>query len=45
MVTQNRNYVIIAEIKTATKRFLKIHFEFAYYIFFLIHLELKRRTH
>ena len=29
LFTQNRDYVIIAEIKTATKRFLKIHFEFA----------------
>ena len=28
------NYVIIAEIKTATKRFLKTHFEFAYNAFF-----------
>ena len=28
-----------------TKRFLKIHFELAYYSFFLIHLELKRHTH
>ena len=27
-----------------TKIFLKIHFEFAYYSFFLIHLELKRQT-
>ena len=36
MLTKTTNYVIIAEIKTATKRFLK---------FFLIHLELKRRTH
>ena len=30
---------IIAEIKTATKTFLKIHSEFAYYTFFPIHLE------
>ena len=45
LFTQNRDYVIIAEIKTATKRFLKIHFEFAHYTFFLIHVELKRRTH
>ena len=44
MFTQNRNYVIIAEIKTVTKRFLKILFEFTYYTFFLIHLELKRQT-
>ena len=28
-----------------TKIFLKIHFEFAYYSFFLIYLELKRLTH
>ena len=41
----DRNYVIFAEIKTATKRFLKIHVEFAYYTFVLIHLELKRPTH
>ena len=37
--------MIIAEIKTTTKRILNIHFEFAYYAFLLIHLELKRRTH
>ena len=36
MFTKTTNYVVIAEIKTATKRFLK---------FFLIHLELKPRTH
>ena len=28
-------------IRSPTKRFLKIHFEFAYYSSFLIHLELK----
>ena len=27
--------------RAQTKRFLKIHLEFAYYLFFLIHLELK----
>ena len=27
--------VVIAEIKSATKRFLKIHFKFTYYTFFL----------
>ena len=27
------------------KKFFKIYFQFAYYTFFLIHLELKRRTH
>ena len=34
-----RNNVII---RTATKKFLKIHFEFANFSFFLTHLELKR---
>ena len=29
--------------RAQTKRFLKTHFELAYYFFFLIHLELKRR--
>ena len=39
-----RNYVIIYnKIKTLTKRFLTIHFEFAYYSFFHFHLELKRQ--
>ena len=34
-----RNYVIIYnKIKTLTKRFLTIHFEFAYYSFFHFHL-------
>ena len=33
--TKNRNYAVIAEIKTATKRFLNLHFEFIYYTFFL----------
>ena len=37
-----RNYVIIYnKIKTLTKRFLKSHFEFAYYSFFHFHLKLK----
>ena len=40
----HKTAVIIADIRTPTKRFLKIHFEFAYYTCFLIHLELKRRT-
>ena len=31
--------------KAVTKRFVKIHFDFAYCTFFLIHVELKRRTH
>ena len=44
LFTQNRDYVIIAEIKTATKRFLQIGFLLAHYSFFLIRLELKRRT-
>ena len=39
-----RNYVIITLIRTPNKRFLKIHFEFVYYSFFLgIHLELKQQ--
>ena len=38
-----RNYIIINSIRTPTKGFLKIHLEFAYYSFFLIHLELKRQ--
>ena len=37
-----RNYVIITYIRTPIKRFLKIHFKFAYYPRFLIHLEWKR---
>ena len=38
-----RNYVIISSIKTGTiKRCIKIHFEVAYFSFFLTHLELKR---
>ena len=40
-----RNYVIITYFRMPTRIFLKIHFEFAYYSFFLIHLELKRQTH
>ena len=36
-----RNYVIITWIKPLIKRFLEINFEFAYYSFFLIHLQLK----
>ena len=36
----------VGRIKTgAQTKFLKIHFEFAYYSFFLIHLELKRQIH
>ena len=38
-----RNRVFITQIRTRAKRFLNIHFEFAYYSFFLIHLELKRQ--
>ena len=41
----DRNYVIVAEIGAPTKRFLKIHFEFACYTFVLTQLELKRRIH
>ena len=40
----HKTAVIIAEIRTSTKRFLKIHFEFAYFTCLLIHLELKLRT-
>ena len=36
-----RNYFIITKIRTPTKRFLEIHFEFAYYSSYLIRLELK----
>ena len=35
--------ITCTQIRTPTKRFLKIHFEFAYNSFFLIHLELKRQ--
>ena len=35
--------ITCTQIRTSTKRFLKIHFEFAYNSFFLIHLELKRQ--
>ena len=34
---------MLSFLRTPTERFLKIHFEFAYYSFFLIHLELKRQ--
>ena len=34
---------MLSFLRTPTVRFLKIHFEFAYYSFFLIHLELKRQ--
>ena len=37
-----RNYVIIAQIRTPTGKILKIHFEFTYFSFSLIQLELKR---
>ena len=40
----HKTAVIIAEIRTSTKRFLKIHLEFAYYTCLLIHLDLKLRT-
>ena len=42
---KNRNYVVIAEVKTKRKRCLNIHLEFTYYTFFLIYLELERRTY
>ena len=35
---------MLSFLRTPTVRFLKIHFEFAYYSFFLIHLELKRQV-
>ena len=35
-----RNHVTITLIRTATKRFLTIHFQFAYFAFFLTHLHL-----
>ena len=38
------NYVIIAEIRNSNKK-ISIYFELTYNTFFLIHLELKRRTH
>ena len=38
-----RNYVVITEIRTPTKIFLKIHLEFACFLFFLIHSKLKRQ--
>ena len=34
---------MLSFLRTPTVRFLKMHFEFAYYSFFLIHLELKRQ--
>ena len=40
-----RNYVIITYIRTPTKRFLKIHFEFAHNSISLIHLETSTFTH
>ena len=38
------NYVIIAEIRNSNKK-ISIYFELTYNTFFLIHLELKRRSH
>ena len=40
---RKQNYVIITQIRIPTKRFLKIHFEFPYFSFFLTHLELKQQ--
>ena len=37
--------LLLLRLERQQKRFLKIHFEFAYYSFLLIHLELKRQTH
>ena len=34
---------MLSFLRTPTVRFLKMHFEFAFYSFFLIHLELKRQ--
>ena len=36
--------LLLLRLERQQKRFLKIHFEFAYYSFLLIHLELKRQT-
>ena len=44
-IYMDKNFVNIAEIRTPTERFLETNFEFAYCTFFLIHLELKGRTH
>ena len=38
----DRKFVIIAYIRAQTKKFLKSIFEFAYFSFILINLELKR---
>ena len=35
---------LLLRLERQQKRFLKIHFEFAYYSFLLTHLELKRQT-
>ena len=35
----------LLRLKPQQKKVLKIHFEFSYYTFFLMDLELKRRTH
>ena len=37
--------LLLLRLERQQKRFLKIHFEFAYYSFLLTHLELKRQTH
>ena len=36
LASLGRNYVLITQIRTQTKRFLKMHFEFAYFSFFLV---------
>ena len=36
--------LLLLRLERQQKRFLKIHFEFAYYSFLLVHLELKRQT-
>ena len=38
----SRNYFIITKIRTGTKTFFKLNFEFEYFSFFLPYLELKR---
>ena len=41
----NNIVIIITQIRTPTKRFLEINVEFAYYSFFLIHLEIYQQIH
>ena len=38
----SRNYVIITKLERKQKKIPQMHFEFAYFYFVLIHLELKR---